>query len=171
MYSDGGRGAVLKTIRGLDLHFCKEVTIAVYISTDSKCPNPVLWDPDREHLHDMPDFTIVVTAISVPCRKIVHSQGQNATVSLLLLYQNKQGKYVIREHTFKTVNPIQFAVAEWTVGIFSRRKESWLALIKTSVTIKIQRFRYSVAREQQNAPLGVINLFRCFHRVCLDSYT
>lgn len=72
----------------------------------------------------MPDFTIAVTAISVTCRKIVHSQGQNATVSLLLLYQNKQGKYVIREITSKTVNPIRFTVAEWTVGIFQRRKES-----------------------------------------------
>lgn len=146
---------MLKTIRGLDLHFCTEVTMAVYISTDSKCPNPVLWDSDRQHLYDMPDFTIAVTAISVPCRKIVHSQGQNATVSLLLLYQNKQGKYVIREITSKTVNPIRFTVAEWTVGIFQRRKESWLALIKTSVTITIQRFRYSVAREQQNTPLSV----------------
>lgn len=44
-------------------------------------------------------------------------------ISILLLYQNKEGKYVIREHTSKTMNPILFTVAEWTVEIFQRRKE------------------------------------------------
>lgn len=128
MYSARGKRAVLKTIWGLGLQFCMEVNTPVYISPDSKCPYPVLWYSDRQHLYHRPNFTIAVIAISVSCSKIFHSKA----VSLLLLHQNKQGKYVVREHTSKTVNPILFTMAEWTVEILFRGEKShdwhWLRL-------------------------------------------